>query len=114
MTGNDKNLIGQKIRIARKNAGLTQEKLAEKIFISTHQLSRLEVGDYIPSLNTFFNIANVLNLTLDDFCINETKQENKMYHKYLKLLNSLNENELEFCYNSTKNLVKNFELLKNN
>ena len=108
----DKDLISKAIKSARKKAGLTQEKLAEKINISTHQLSRLEVGDYIPSLPTFFNIINVLNLNLDDFSAEQTDCGNKLLFKYIKLLHTLDDKELEFCFNSTKNLAKNFNLLK--
>lgn len=110
---NDNKTISQIIKNARKNLGFTQEKLAEKIEITPHQLSRLEVGEYIPSLPTFLKLVSVLNLSLDDFCSEKNHYENKTLYKYIKLLNSLNNNELEFCFNSTKTLVKNFDLFKN-
>ena len=52
----DKNFIAKKIRIARKNKGLTQAELAEKIGISAKQLSRIEMASYTPSLFTFLKI----------------------------------------------------------
>ncbi len=106
------DIISKTIKTARKKAGFTQEKLAEKIDITSHQLSRLEVGEYIPSLPTFLKLACVLNLTLDDFYTNSSEIENKTLYKYIKLINSLDTNELEFCFNSTKILVKNFNLIK--
>ena len=58
--------VGARIRGARKNLGLTQERAAEKAFISSQFWSRLELGQERASMTTYQQIAAVLDLTLDD------------------------------------------------
>ena len=71
MMFNDKEFIAKKIRLARKNAKLTQEELSEKIGISAKQLSRIEMATYIPSLPTFFKVVNALKIDLREFGLEE-------------------------------------------
>ena len=61
---NNKKLLGKRIKELRKNAGLTQEKLAELIDIETTSLSGIESGRHFPSLPTIEKIANNLNVEL--------------------------------------------------
>ena len=62
-----KEVIAQVIQEARRNAGLKQSELAEKIGISEKHLSKIERAKYYPALDTFLRILKVLNLTLSDF-----------------------------------------------
>jgi DNA-binding XRE family transcriptional regulator len=58
--------IGTRIRDARKKHCLTQESAAEKAFITGQFWSLIESGRERASVNTYMQIAAVLNLTLDD------------------------------------------------
>lgn len=58
--------IGQKIRKYRKNCGLSQEELAEKVGISTTHLSHIETGNTKLSLSVFVEIAYVLSVSTDE------------------------------------------------
>ena len=49
----DNREIGARIRLARRDAGLTQEKLAEKIGVSTVFVSQLESGSRAPGLDVY-------------------------------------------------------------
>ena len=62
-----KKLIGARIKGLRKQAGLTQEQLAERVGLDSRHLSRLEVGRHFPSLDTLERIAKELNAPLADF-----------------------------------------------
>ena len=62
-----KKLIGVRIKELRKQAGLTQEQLAEQVGLDARHLSRLEVGRHFPSLDTLEGIAKVLNMPLVEF-----------------------------------------------
>ena len=46
---------------ARKNAGLTQEALAERIGANKGYISRIERGQTIPSIATFYRIVSACN-----------------------------------------------------
>ncbi|MGN1442232.1 MAG: helix-turn-helix domain-containing protein [Acutalibacteraceae bacterium] len=54
--------IGQRIKRERKVSGLTQEKLAEMLEISTEHLSRIETGSYRPSLLLIEKISEIFNI----------------------------------------------------
>lgn len=111
---NDKKLISEKIKNARLRSGLTQEQFAEKVGITSQQVSRIECGNFLPLLPTFFNIAQVLNLKLEDFITPDKKEkENKLFNKLMQIINNLSDTELECCYNVIQSQIKNFELLKN-
>lgn len=58
--------IASKIRHARKNMGITQEKLAEMTGLSTGYIAFIEQGKRIPSINTTDKIARVLGIKLSD------------------------------------------------
>ena len=62
----DLKKIGTRIREARKAVNLTQEKAAERSFISGQFWSLLESGRERGSVITYLRIAAVLGKTLDD------------------------------------------------
>lgn len=53
--------IGHRIQQARKEAGMTQEELAQKLDMSTKYISNIECGEKVARLETFVAIANALN-----------------------------------------------------
>jgi len=61
-----RELIGIRIAELRKNAGFTQEQLAGKMEISSKYLSSIERGKENPTLNTFINISEALNIDLGE------------------------------------------------
>lgn len=54
------------LKSLRKEANLTQEKLAELIEISTRQLQRIESGNSDTSLLTLRILIDVLNISDED------------------------------------------------
>ena len=54
--------LGLNIAYYRKEQGLSQMKLAEKVNISRTHMSRIENNDCAVSLDVIFNIANALNV----------------------------------------------------
>jgi len=50
---------------ARKNAGLTQQELAERIGADKSYVSRLERGLTIPSVSTLYRIAAAMGLAVE-------------------------------------------------
>jgi transcriptional regulator with XRE-family HTH domain len=61
-----RRIVGQKIRAYRKQAGLTQEKLAEKASLSYKYLGELERGCVNVSLDSLMRIAKALKVKLRD------------------------------------------------
>ncbi len=54
--------LGLNIAYFRKQKGLSQEKLAEKIDISRTHMSRIETADCAVSLDVIFDICEVLGI----------------------------------------------------
>jgi transcriptional regulator with XRE-family HTH domain len=57
--------LGKRIKAARLAAGMTQEKLAEKINLSSGHCAHVERGTTKVSLSALVAIANALNTTTD-------------------------------------------------
>lgn len=57
--------LGKHLKKARKEAGLTQEQLAERAGVSRAAVARYESGEIEPSLKTLVSIADTLNVSTD-------------------------------------------------
>lgn len=57
--------IGKRIRKYREAKGWRQEDFAEKIGLSVTYTGMIERGEKVPKLETFINIANVLEVSSD-------------------------------------------------
>lgn len=57
--------IGKKIRFYREAKKWTQEVFAEKTGLSLTYIGMIERGEKTPKLETFINIANVLEVSTD-------------------------------------------------
>lgn len=60
-----KSGIGEKIQKYREAAGLSQERLAETVGLSSNFISYIERGVKQPSLENFIKIANAINVSAD-------------------------------------------------
>jgi len=62
--------IGTRIKNARENAGLTQERFSELIGMGTKSVSALERGTVGVSLSTLQRICHVLSISSDEILFN--------------------------------------------
>ncbi|MEW8974490.1 MAG: helix-turn-helix transcriptional regulator [Tissierellaceae bacterium] len=69
MDKKNKNLnfknIGTRIRSEREKLGLSREKFAEIVGLSTYYIGQIERGDRNMSLETLFKISESLNISVD-------------------------------------------------
>ena len=56
--------IGEAIRFYRKNAGLTQEKLAEAVDLNPKYLGEIERGEKIISIEALLRIAKAVKVPI--------------------------------------------------
>lgn len=61
-----RRLLGEAIRVRRKTAGFSQEKLAERADLSTVFISRVERGKESPSVDSLVKIARALRTRVSD------------------------------------------------
>ncbi|WP_203623197.1 helix-turn-helix domain-containing protein [Lacticaseibacillus sp. 866-1] len=67
--------IGQKIRDLRIQKNLTQEELGERTDLTKGYISQLEHDQSSPSMETFFDILNVLGQTPAQFFTEDQNQQ---------------------------------------
>lgn len=60
-------IIGSKIRVLRKHAGLTQESLAELLDITTQQVQKYESGSNRLNTDRLQEVAKALNVPVQAF-----------------------------------------------
>ncbi|MBR3247067.1 MAG: helix-turn-helix domain-containing protein [Clostridiales bacterium] len=58
--------FGEQLRRAREAKGMTQQSLAEQLYVTRQSVSRWECGDRYPDLLTTTKIAQILEVSLDD------------------------------------------------
>lgn len=82
----DSKYIGIRILQKRKENGLSQEELSEKIGISKNHLSSIERGIYTPTTKLVIELCNVLGETPDYYLIGKiTKEANEISDLLKKL-----------------------------
>lgn len=57
--------LGEKLKSARKSAGLTQEQLAEKLLVSRQAITKWEADKGIPDIENLKQISKLLNVSID-------------------------------------------------
>lgn len=80
----DKEFIGKKFKQLRKNAGLSQADLSEKIGMTEKNLSNIERGLQLPALNSFFKMLDIMNIPLYEFGVNPKNTENAQRDELIK------------------------------
>ena len=102
----DYNIIGERLKKARIDNNLTQEKLAEKLDVSIAFLSRIERGRSHISLKRLSQICDILGISegsilngssnnsntylvseFDDILKNTTPEKQKLIYKIAKIIN---------------------------
>lgn len=103
----DYKAIGKRIKIARIQKDMTQEKLAEAIELSPTHLSNIERGCGKISLTTLVNIANALSVTVDDLlCDNVIKCKPQFEKDIQKLLIDCDDYEIRIVKDMISSLIQ--------
>jgi len=58
-------IFSEKLAILRKNKGITQEALAEKLNVSRQAVAKWESGQAYPDISNLIQISNLFNVTVD-------------------------------------------------
>ena len=59
----DKKLLGKKLNLARRDLGITSEKLAEACELNATYIRQIEAGMKMPSLPVFATLCKELNVS---------------------------------------------------
>ena len=66
--------IGARIKYYRTQKRLSQEELAQRSNIGKPHICRIEQGETAPSIETFINIANALEISSDELLVDNLMQ----------------------------------------
>ncbi len=78
--------IAKNLIYFRKQAGLTQAELAEKINYSDKSVSKWESGNGVPDVYTLVQLAEIYHVSVNDFLSADTPVQAKKKVKGLRLL----------------------------
>ena len=77
----DLKKIGQYIQMKRKDLGLTQAELAEKLGMSNKSVSKWERGVCLPDVSIYMELCEILGISLNEFIAGEDIEEDEIAQK---------------------------------
>ena len=69
--------FAEKLRSIRKQAGMSQEKLAEKLNVSRQAVTKWETEEGIPDIENIMAISALLGISIDELLSNEKSTKGK-------------------------------------
>ena len=87
--------IGTFIAKKRHEKNMTQQELAEKLFLTGKTISRWENGNYMPDLSILIELSNILDTSVYELLLGEeiTNQQTDNIETEIRFLYSLSEEE---------------------
>ena len=58
-------IFSEKLQLLRKNKGLTQEELAERLGVSRQAVAKWESGQVYPDIFNLIQISDLMNVSVD-------------------------------------------------
>ena len=101
--------FSDRLKDVRKNAGLTQAQLSEKLGITAQSYSQYETGKRNPKSETVQKIAKALGVDVD--VLRPTKEEKELFEKAAKSITDEQKYKIEEMRLS--NLIKHKEKMLN-
>lgn len=87
--------IGREIKRKRESKGWTQDYLAQLVDRTPRSIMYIENRGQHPSLNIFFKIVTLLDISVDEFFYPDKHNEQNECRKHIeRLLNGMDEREL--------------------
>ena len=81
--------VGKLIALKRKEKGLTQEQLAEKLGITNKAVSKWETGKSMPDLAVIQDLCKILGISLTTLLNGEENKEEELVLKLLWVIEKL-------------------------
>lgn len=104
----DYKIIGERLRNARVDSNLTQEKLAEKLDVSVAFVSRIECGTTHINLTRLSEICSILNID-EGLILNGVSTDSKNYlnDEFSELLRNCPKETQRLIYDLAKLIIDN-------
>ncbi|OBA06002.1 hypothetical protein A9P44_03525 [Paenibacillus polymyxa] len=104
-------IVGERIRYLRKNRGLTQEQLGEKVDLPQSYIGGIERGEKNISLNTLERIIIALEVDANDVFTKKQKDMGKevFFDKISLLLENRTLTEIKIIHTLVTDVLKAFD-----
>jgi transcriptional regulator with XRE-family HTH domain len=87
--------FGQAVKEARESRNLTREKLAEMLDLSARHVQYIETRGQRPSLEKFYKIVTLLNISVDRLFFPENNESKTTQRRRIDaILDGMDENDL--------------------
>jgi transcriptional regulator with XRE-family HTH domain len=91
----DFKAIGQAIKAARENKGVTREQLAEKLDLASRYIMSIENKGQHPSFQVFYELITMFDISVDEYLFPDKPVERSSRRRQFDgLLDSLDEKDL--------------------
>ena len=93
-------MFGEKLRVLRKENNMTQDDLADKLFVTRQLISKWEKGIGVPSLDVVIELSKIFKVSIEDLlCLNDEEEFDKddifKGHTRLFVIESIISNKLD-------------------
>ena len=93
--------LGKFIAQLRSDKELTQEELAEKLFIDKRKVSRWECGTSVPEFDMLIKLSEILDVSLYEFSICQKITDDKISRRIINRFKNIN----DFRKHKRKNII---------
>ena len=106
----DSHEIGQEIKRKRLDKKWTQEKLGEMVNRTDRTIMSIENDGQHPSLDVFYQLVTLLDISVDQYFFPEKKDENRERRNHIeRLLQGLNNRELSIVETMVESIINSRE-----
>jgi len=103
----DFSIIGKRLKEARKNKNLTQDKLSEKMGVSIAYLSKVETGKIHINLERLSQICSILEISEGQILNGvSNKSEKYLNNEFYNLLKKCSSKEQKLAYTILEAIIK--------
>jgi len=103
----DLRAFGQAVKEAREGKGLSREKLAETLDLSSRHTQYIETRGQHPSLQKFYEIVRLFNISVDHFFFPDTAESKTTKRRQLDaMLDEMDEKDLSVITATVKAMQK--------
>ena len=93
---------GKRIQLLRKQKGLSQEELADKLNVSSNTVAKIECGLRRPSVDFVVDLVNFFDTTVDHIILGEEIKKERNYDFLIREIDDQVEQLLELKENLLK------------
>ena len=110
----DYKKVGKRVKLKRREFGLTQSQAAEKINISTHYWSTIERGKAKSvSMKTLFLMADLLDVGIDYLLVDSVERNNNaISEEIINMLDDMTKNQRIISMDLLKVVYNNPEMFE--